>query len=167
RTRHLDFYLVFVDEVGMKLVGPEQGECLRRLDQDLENVLAAHAWCGRVSDGANKGLQLLKGLPLYWSDRGLLALGLKTFREALARPGADGAVRARVLAAAGSLAFRQGLYDEARQHAEESLAIARQSADLERAQFALHLLGAVSHSHGDLEEATRRYEEGLGIARQT
>ena len=166
RTRHLDFYLRFVDEVGVKLVGPEQGECLRRLDLDLDNLLAAHDWCNRATDGANKGLRLLKELPLYWGDRGMLDLGLKLFREALARPDADLPLRARMLAAAGSLAFRQGLYDDAHALAEESLAIARECGDLERQQFALHLLGATVHSRGDLDGAANIYEEGLALARR-
>jgi tetratricopeptide (TPR) repeat protein len=166
RTRHLEFFTAFMVSGGPKLVGPEQGDVMRRIDGEIEELLAAHAWCDRLPDGATRGLRLINDLPLYWTDRGLLELGLRVFREALARPGGDPALRTVVLSSAGRLAFRAARYNEAAAFAGESLALARTHGDGERATWALHLLGAIDFSRGALEGARGHYEEGLALARE-
>ena len=59
RTRHLEFFLALVGEADAKLYGPEQGDWLARLDDERENLLAAHAWCGLADERADSGLRLV------------------------------------------------------------------------------------------------------------
>src|SRR5207344_1783864 len=66
RRRHFDFYLAFAETAGAGLQGPEQAGCLRRIDGDTDNLLAAHAWCLRTDGGAESGYRLVHAIKLYW-----------------------------------------------------------------------------------------------------
>jgi predicted ATPase len=129
RARHVGFYLALAERARPSLVGPDQAAWLARLDLERENLLAAHASCDHVPNGADAGLRLVYAIKPYWFNRGLLGLGYSVTREALARAGAQGRSRARCggLADAGQIAFFLGRYAEARTLLEESLAIAREA----------------------------------------
>jgi len=149
-------------------VGPDQGAWLARLDLEAENLLATHAECDRFEDGGELGLRLVFSVKLYLIYRGLLALLLRLTLEALARPGAKGrtGARCRALHAAGQVELFMGRYGEAHQYLEESLSIAKQIEDKERAAMVLEELGVVCTGHGDLAEARGYLEEALGLARE-
>jgi predicted ATPase/class 3 adenylate cyclase len=168
RTRHLAFYLAFVDEAETHLHGPQQGAWLRRLDIERENVLAAHAWCGTADDRAEIGLRLAFGMQLYWMRRGLLRLGYRVTVEALERPSAAArsVSRCRSLYAAGNLAWAMALYHEARTYVEESLSIARERGDKDRIAAALVLLGTVLNDQRDRAGARACYEESLALSEE-
>src|SRR4029453_17720728 len=94
-------------------------------DHEIENLLAAHAWCDHAADGAALGLRLVYALLVYFRNRGLLALQLRGGGEPLSRPGAaaPAAARGRARLAAGEPAYFLGRYDEAGRYIEASLAI--------------------------------------------
>src|SRR5258708_25061659 len=82
-------------------------------------------------------------------------------------PGAQsGLVRARALIGAGSLAWLQGDYPDARAFYEQSLAIARELGDGSRIAAALHGLVAVLADQGDYLGARAFYEQSLPIRRK-
>jgi predicted ATPase/class 3 adenylate cyclase len=166
RTRHLDFYLALVGEADGKLYGPDQGDWLARLDEERENLLAAHAWCGLADARADSGLRLLLAVQLYWMRRGMLRLGHEVTVEALERPAARARsfARCRALYAAGNLGRAMGRYGEAQVYVEESLAIGRELGDRQRIAAALVLLGTIFSEKGELAEARRCYEESLALA---
>jgi predicted ATPase len=166
RRRHLDFFLALGEQASSRLVGPDQGAWLARLDLEAENILATHAECDRVEDGGELGLRLVFSIKLYLIYRGLLALLLRLTLEALARPGARGRTRARcrALHAAGQVELFMGRYGEAHQYLEESLSIAKQIEDKERAAMVLEELGVVCTGQGDLAEARGYLEEALNLA---
>jgi hypothetical protein len=83
--RHLDFYLALAEEAKARLLGPAQGDWYKRLDGELENLLAAHAWCANAADSAQKGLRLVTAIRTYWVNRGLFELGARVLDEALGR----------------------------------------------------------------------------------
>ena len=126
--RHLAFFLALVEEAEPGLVGPRQGEWLEQLDFERENILAAHAACDRLPDGAMMGLRLVHATKRYWVSRGQLGLGKRVTAEALDRNGADvrNLARCRALFAAGQFGCFMGDYVDARAHLEESLPIARE-----------------------------------------
>ena len=110
RTRHLAFFLAYAEQARAKIVGPDQGAWLARLDLEAENLLAAHAWCDRVEGGGELGMRLVFAAKLYLFYRGRLALLHRATLEALARPGAEGRTlaRCRALHTAGQVGFSHG-----------------------------------------------------------
>jgi tetratricopeptide (TPR) repeat protein len=164
--RHLDFFLALAEQASLQLMGPDQGAWLARLDLEAENLLATHAECDRVEDGGELGLRLVFAAKLYLIYRGLLALLLRLTLEALARPGAEWRTRerCRALHAAGQVEIFMGRYAEAQQFLEESLSIAKQIEDNERAAMVLEELGVVCTGKGDLAKARDYLEEALKLA---
>jgi tetratricopeptide (TPR) repeat protein len=168
RGRHLRFYAALAKEAEQKLQGPEQGAWLARLDPERENLLTANAWCDHVEGGAQLGLEMAHSVELYWSYRGLLELGQRVTVEALARAGAQQRThaRCRALVSAANLSYWMGRYPEARGHAEEALAIARELGERERIAGVLRILGRMAQGQGDLGSARIHLEESVAIARQ-
>ena len=168
RTRHLDCFLALAEQASSQLVGPDQGAWLARLALEAENLLAAHAWCDRVAEGGESGLRLVHAVKLWLIYRGRLALLHRLTLEALARSGAQARTRARcrALHSAGQVGFFMGRYGEAQGYLEESLAIAMQIEDKERAAMVLEELGVVSSGQGDLVKARGYLEQALGLAQE-
>jgi non-specific serine/threonine protein kinase len=168
RSRHLAHYLATAEKARPGLAGPEQGVWLARLDLERENLLAAHAWCDRVEDGAALGLRLSFAVKPYWFFRGLLALGFRVTIEALARPGAQerNVARSRGLFGAGQFCCFMGRYGEGKEYLEECLTIARELGDKKEVAAALQPLGVVSLGLGDVAGARRYAEEAVALARE-
>ncbi|MBA3505009.1 MAG: tetratricopeptide repeat protein, partial [Betaproteobacteria bacterium] len=168
RTRHLAYYLAFAERARPELMGPKQGWWLARLDLERENILAAHVWCDRAEDGAERGLRLVYLAKPYWLNRGLLGLGQRVTVEALARLGADerSLARCRGLSDAGQLSYFMGRYAEAKEYLEESLAIAREIGDKKRVAAVLQPLGMASLGQGDLAAALVHLREALALAQE-
>ncbi len=166
RERHVAYFIRFTDAARAELVGPEQGAWLKRLDRELDNLLAAHGWCERTSGGAQAGLQLVFSIKFYLLSRGLLALGERLSIEALARPQArvDATWRCRGLAVAGQFLFYRGRYREARQYLAESLALARELGDPSRIASALQPLGMACLGDGDLSSARAYLQQAVELA---
>ena len=168
RSRHLAFYLSLAKESTPKLLTPEQGLWLKRLDLERENLLAAHAWCDRAADGPQLGLEMVNALLNYWFPRGLLELGNRITVEAVERPGAQerNLGRSGALGSAGNLSYWTGRYEAAQTYGEESLAIAREIGTGRVASAALALLGNLSLRRGDLDRAREQLQESLALARE-
>jgi predicted ATPase/class 3 adenylate cyclase len=165
--RHLAHYLALADEAQPALVGAQQGVWLTRLDGELENLLAAHAWCDQAADGAARGIRLAHDLKRYWFNRGLLGLGRKLALDALTRPGAQrrDALRCEGLFDAGQLAFFAGDYPQAQTLLEECLAIARERGDDAIVARVLQPLGTAYLGQGRAQEARRHLEDAVALAR--
>ena len=166
RTRHLLHYLAFAESAWPRLVGPDQGTWLARVDRERENLLAAHAWCDHAESGAELGLRLAGSVKIYWLNRGLLGLGYRITREALARPGAQqrNYARCRRLTEAGQLGFFMGRYGEVLGLLEESLSIARELGDPARIVGALQPLGMAYLGAGNPRVARAHLEEAVALA---
>jgi predicted ATPase/class 3 adenylate cyclase len=166
RRRHLEFFLALAEHANSKLVGADQGAWLARLDLEAENILAAHSECDRAENGGELGLRLVFGVKLYLICRGLLALLQRLTLEALARSGAQARTQARcrALHAAGQVECFMGQYPEAHRYLEQSLSIAKEIDDKERAAIVLDELGVVCMGQGELVGARSYLEEALQIA---
>jgi predicted ATPase len=167
RDRHLAYYVTFAEEVNPKLVGPDQGTWLARLDLERENLFAAHAWCDHAQDGGELGLRLVHAVKLYLFNRDLLALLRQGAADALARPGAQQptSARCRVLFAAGQVNCFIGRYADANAYLKESLSIAREIGDSQRAAAVLQVLGMAALGEGKRALARQNFEEALPIVR--
>ena len=168
RARHLAYYLVLAEKARPALSGPEQGAWLARLDQERENVIAAHRWCDRAPGGAEAGYRLLDAVKLYWFVRGPLELGLRLMLEALARPGAEArdAARCRGLFNAGQICAFTGRYGVAAGLLRESLAISREIGDERSELAALQPLALALQGQGDRAAAHASAQQALALARK-
>ena len=168
RARHLGYFLGFAEEARPALAGPRQGEWLTRMHSELENLLAAHAWCDTAERGAELGLRLVHAVKPYWLQHGQLALGHRVTTEALARAGAQerGLSRCRGLFDAGQLSYFMGRYDDAQATLQESLSIAREIRDTPMIARVLQPLGSAYLGQGDRAAAREHLEEALTLARQ-
>jgi predicted ATPase/class 3 adenylate cyclase len=168
RQRHLDFFLAFAETAGAGLAGAAQGEWLRQLDIDRENLLSAHAWCLRAPDGAERGYRLASAVKLYWFMRGLLDLGHRVTVEALSRATREpqSLARCRALWVAGQICSYTGRYEEAQRYLYESLAIARGHDDRRMIASVRNYLALAALGQGDRGAAQGHCEEALALARE-
>ncbi len=169
RERHLAEFLALAREAGPQLWGAQQGEWVRRLDRERENLLAAHAFCGEGETNAAAGLRLLTHLQLYWLPAGLLETGLRLTEQALQRPVAESAGPERCAAhyAAAQLSYFRNRYEASLDHALRSLALARRIGASEREIDALLMAGYASGELGHHEAAAGHYAPAIALARET
>jgi len=168
RARHFDVHAAFAESAINRLTGPEQKAWMARLGRERENMLAAHAWCGRAAGRERAAMILVLPMLVVCSLDGTLELGFQVATEALARPGAgvDDLQRCRLLLQACQLAYLYGRYVEARAWGEEGLAIAVALAEQRRVVTALRLLGQVGLAQGDRPFARRHLEQSVAVARE-
>ena len=168
RSRHLDVFVALAEQARSESFGPQQGLLMKRLDLDLENLLAAHAWCGRIAEGGERDLRLVTGLFRYWLNRALLSLGYRVTQEALLRKGSAGrdGLRREALTQTGRLSARIGLYQQSIQAHDEAIAIAREIGAADALADALTFSGMSRTEHGDLAGARVLMEEALALAQQ-
>jgi predicted ATPase/class 3 adenylate cyclase len=163
KERHLAYYVAFAERARTALFGPMQTHWLANLDQELENLLAAHAAYDSLGLGSDLGFRLVNALKNYWTSRGLLTLGHRVTAEMLARPSAQrrDSTRSRALFDAGWIAYLMGRYAEAQRHLEESVAIARELGDDLRLGAALQPLGMACLAQGNAADARSHLDEAL------
>jgi predicted ATPase/Tfp pilus assembly protein PilF len=154
RRQHLAYYVKVAEEIGPRLIGESQRQCLQRLDEVYDNIRAALQWARRV--GARKG-------------------------EREDRADADDSEQGLKLAAAiGRFWLALGKYHEGREHLEGALssvpapdntgdgAGAAGAHDKELAQSkgrALYAVAWIAHNQGDLAAAQEDFEKALQMAR--
>jgi len=165
RRRHFAYFAALAARAKPELFGPGQAAWLARLDLERENVVSAHeAAMGGVATAA-ESLAMLGSLKAYWVNRGLLELGVRMYREALAPPGSRVREDAHCRAAfeLGQLLFYMGDYGAARKSLEEALAVARELGDGEMIAALLPPLGGVALGQGELAEARSYLEEAIDL----
>jgi len=163
--RHLAYFLAFVKRAHPNLFTKGAIRWGQRLDCELSNVLAAHAWCDRAHGGAELGLQLASNIRIYWIDRGLFTLGQRVYEEALARKsnGQRSIHRARALYAFGQHHNFRGRFADGTAPLEEALAITRELGDDEYTGYCLDKLAFARAFVGDAAGALAYVEEELAI----
>jgi predicted ATPase len=168
RERHLAHFLGIAKSTSANLYTKNLKQSLEKLDVELPNLLAAHAWCAAAQNGANQGLELVTLLRLYWVNRGLFALGQQLYDEALGRRGIESRaiLRAKTLFSIGQHNFFRGRLSAVLPPTEEALLIAREHGDEE---LALNCLGKLVLTLVILGDAARAFEcasEQLAIAKK-
>src|SRR5450631_2115959 len=168
RNRHLEFYVVFAEHAERYLFGASQVEWLTHLDDELDNILAAHSWCEHASIGRELDLRLTAATRPFWLMRGLLRLGLQVSTEALKRggPATLDATTAGSLIAVSQLAQRIGDNKEAELHAQLGLEIARQIQRGDLSSLALSTLAGIARENIDFIGARRYLDAALPLARE-
>jgi predicted ATPase/class 3 adenylate cyclase len=168
RRRHAEFFLSLAEQAETKLESEEQVEWINRIEQELDNLRAALEW-SRTAKGAEEiCLRLAGTLGLFWEARGYFREGrerLSAILSVLSMDVAQGrtAARARLLARAAELAYRQSDYAATVAFAEESLSIYRELGDKQGMASALIKLGNAATEAGDFATASEYLEEALAI----
>jgi predicted ATPase/DNA-binding SARP family transcriptional activator/DNA-binding CsgD family transcriptional regulator/Tfp pilus assembly protein PilF len=159
--RHADFFLALAEEVEPELVGERQGDRLRQLEAERDNLRAVLSRALEKEE-AELALRLGGALWRFWLRRGYWSEGRDWLHKALATGGEVApTVRAKALSGAGWLAEVQDDYRPAQALYEEALALRQESADDLGVTASRVDLGWLAMLRGDHEEATDLLEYGL------
>lgn len=162
--RHAAWYLVFARSSAEAIRGPSQKAWLDWLEIEHSNLRAALGWF-REHEDLDAFAAMTNALSTFWLVRGHLVEGLRWLRSVLSVASVGGSaiepsLRTDLLCAAGWLALRQGLPDDGRAFAEESLASARVLGHPRQVAAALRLLG-------DIEDRVTHYARAKTLLRES
>ena len=122
---------------------------LERIEVEQENVRSALAWALDAGQ-AERALRLATALRFFWETRGHFAEAGRWLNEALAQEAdVDPAVRAKALTTAGTIAFRTGDVETARERYEQGLVIWRELGDEQGIARCLSDIGTVAAAVGE------------------
>jgi predicted ATPase len=171
---HCRYYADFLQRQWAPLRSGRQKETLEEIGREMENVRAAWRWAvarGRIAELALS----LDPLYYFYDIRGWVQEGEEAFAAAVAwlraviplRQGTvdDNLTLGRLLARLGRFKHRLGLYDQARELLEESLALFRVLEAPQEIAFGLNYLGNIAYRLGDYEAARQICRESLSICR--
>jgi predicted ATPase/class 3 adenylate cyclase len=163
QLRHADYFLSIAEQTEAKLERAGQVEWINRMEQEHDNLRAALAWSKTAEDAAKTCLRLAGALGLFWEARGYYTEGRELLAAILSTETAQGrtAARARVLARAAELSYRQSDYAATMAFGEEGLSIYRQVGDRPGMASTLLKLGNAATETGDYKAASKFIEEAL------
>lgn len=166
--RHAVFFLGLAEQAEARLESDGQVQWINRMEQEHDNLRAALEWSKTTDGGAEICLRLASALGLFWEVRGYLTEGRERLAAILLTNPAQGrtAARARLLARAAELAYRQSDFPATTSFAEESLAIYREVGDRQGIASALIKLGNAATEKGNYVTASGFLEEALKTWRE-
>jgi predicted ATPase/DNA-binding SARP family transcriptional activator len=167
-ARHATFFLRLAEEAEPQLAGGAQGEWVKRLEEEHDNLLAAFS-TARDAEDAEPRMRFAVALWRFWWLRGHLNTGRRWATAALAgAPQGEmhAAWRARTQLAASALALYQGDLAESRELAEEALVTFEGIDDRRGVADALSRLGQEAWRRGDHSTAHSLYDRSLDILRE-
>jgi predicted ATPase/DNA-binding winged helix-turn-helix (wHTH) protein len=163
---HLTYFWQFAGQAQAE-VRTDFVATLGRVDVELANLLAAHAWCDRPHVPPEYGLELASTLRRYWIERDQYALGKQVFERALGRVGAERPTmqRAEALFSLGQHLLLAGRHADALATLLEALALSQAQNDKALSVWCLSKLSAAHLRLGHGQEAHCCVEEGVRAAR--
>jgi predicted ATPase/DNA-binding SARP family transcriptional activator len=163
--QHAEVFLRLAEQSEPELMGAQQHSWLNRLEAEHANLRAALDYLIPDADG-ERALRLAAALYRFWEVRGYASEGREWLQKALAhRDAATYHTQAKALHAAGTLAWRQSDFDQARQVLEESIFFFEQCEEEAGMVEALQSLAAVNMSQGEYSVAQLRLEQSLTMCR--
>jgi len=160
--RHLAYFLDMAEEP-IELAGPRVDAWVRRMDPEYDNVRAAFTWSMTCDDEGEKALRLVYGMATYAWRRGHYVEIENWVEQAQSRGNkAPAFARARALKAKASILNCLGSTAHALWHAEESLALFRQTDDRLGLAWCLEMLANNLHN----DQAQMRAKEALLLFRE-
>ena len=165
RDTHAAWCLVFAEDAGPKLAGPDHVAWWNRIYVEVGNVRAAHAWLFACRD-AERALRLGKALSWFWTATGYHAEGRTLFRYLAEMPEAKAwpAHLASVLGSAGTFEQFLGNIAGAERLFRRSLALHREMGNVAGVVGALGALGSIAIDRDDVDAARQFLDEGLALA---
>jgi predicted ATPase/DNA-binding SARP family transcriptional activator len=166
KKRHASYYWNFVESIKGNRIAQLQPQTLSRLETELGNLRSALDW-GIANNDTAFALKFCSNLGAFWFRRGYFSEGRTYCKAALALPQTPpDEPRARVLLYAGSLANRQGDYQEAKTFFEASLELSK-NLNLQHGIASIyHNLGGLAYRQGDFTLAKRYYQKTLEMDRR-
>jgi len=166
--RYRDYVVALSVEGEQGLRGPDQAIWSVRLGEALDDVREVLELVAHEPDGAEAGLALAGSHWLQWINRGQWEEGRDAILRALAHPGAnrDSARYGMALVGAGTLVYRMGDLDRAREFYQEALSVLSRVGTDQQIGSAYRNLGNIAFGRGENDEAERRYEASLGHYRR-
>ena len=162
---HAEYFLALAVEAEGELKGPDQAECLERLEAEHDNMRAALTWSLGGAD-PEPSLRLAATLWWFWLTRGHVSEGRDWLEAALGRAvGSRTRERAGALVGAGRLALELGEVSHATALMEEGADLFRSLEDGVGLADATDNLGIAVAYGGDLDRAKAHFEESLSLFR--
>ena len=164
--RHAGYFADFAATASGMIMGSEMRGWLDRLEEEHDNLRAAHAWLVS-SDHAEAALGMSAALWRFWQMRGYLAEGLERVQSALATPGARAYPRARAdaLSAAAGLAYWRADTEGSRAFYRDEIQLRDELGDragLAEAHYGISFTWAIIDLHD--EDNARQASEHVAAA---
>ena len=168
RGRHANFFLTLAEGAEASLESGEQVQWMGRIEQEHDNLRAALEWSKTAEGMGEICLRLAGALGYFWEVHGHFSEGRERLSAMLSMQIAQGqtAARAKLLARAAELAYRQSDYPATHVLAQESLEIYRKVGDKQGIASMLIKLGNAATERGSYATASRFLEEALTIWRE-
>ena len=168
RRRHASFFLALTEQAEARLESGEQAHWIHSIEQDHDNLRAALDWTRTTDDMSEICFRLASALGFFWEVHGYFSEGRERLAAVLAMETAQARTpaRAKLLARAAELAYRQSDYAATVEYAEESLGIYREIENWQGIASMLIKLGNASTEAGDYTAATEYLNEALVIWRE-
>jgi len=164
RRRHAEFFSALAEDAYGRRFDAE-AEWSARLDTDHDDLRAALDWLSQRD--VDRSLELAGSLGWFWLSRGLLHEGHGRLATALANSNMTGRIRARALAASGSLLARQGDAPAGIAELDAAVAMWRELGDRDGLASALDNLGwPLVYDANDNARALEAFEQALELRRQ-
>jgi predicted ATPase len=161
--RHAEYYRDLVERAAPLMNGHDQHEWLSIIDREVGNIRPAIRWS--IQHEPEIAMRTVAALGRWCYLRGRYTDGRRWAASALrAWPDAPSEVRAQVLMLAGTLAFLQCDYAEARPLVEEAQALFAATGDRAGLVWSIGRLGAIAREQGRYETSAalhRRRSESL------
>ena len=159
RRRHAEWLTGLAETAEAEIQGgADVGTWLDRLQPEHDNVRAALTWA--LAESPDLALRLASALRIFWEVRGHFSEGGRWLEHALhVGASAPAALRAKALAVSGTIAFRRGELDRARERFEAALDLWRELDDPLGVAKSLSDLGTVAAAVEDLDLAGKLFGE--------
>jgi predicted ATPase/DNA-binding XRE family transcriptional regulator len=163
--RHAEYYRDLVERAAPQLTGHDQHEWLSIIDREVGNIRPAIAWS--TQHHPEIALRTIAALGRWCYLRGRYTDGRRWAASALrAWPDAPNELRAPVLVLAGTLAFLQCDYAEARPLVEEAKALFADAGDRAGVVWSIGRLGAIAREQGRYDKSAELHREALRLAQE-
>lgn len=161
--RHARAYLELAERADAEILTSAQGEWLRRLSADHDNLRAAIDWAVRTGE-ASVAQRLVGALWRFWQIRGHLMEGRQRAEAALALDSEEAWARARALTGLAGIQYWQGKMEATSPPYSEALELYRQSGSEAEVAEALYNMSFPLAYAGDLDGAEQLLKESLSIS---
>ncbi|RSZ64788.1 LuxR family transcriptional regulator [Corynebacterium hylobatis] len=157
--RHRDHYLARVEARLAAWNGPDQAESLAATRAERPNLLAGLRWSLDTPGEQDVAARIAVALRYHWIAGGFLSDGRGWLERILRHPELSAHARGSASWVAGWVALIQGDHQDAADHLEVSLSIARSLPDPEMEVFAQHWQAQHRVFTGDLVAATEQFRK--------
>ena len=163
--RHAAYYRDLVERAAPRLTGRDQHEWLSIIDREVGNIRPAITWS--IQHEPEIALRAVAAMGRWCYLRGRYTDGRRWAASALrACASAAGELRAPVLVLAGTLAFLQCDYAEAKPLVEEAQALFAETGDREGLIWSIGRLGTIAREQGRYQESAELHRQALRLAQE-